>query len=254
MLYFVSLIAAAQLLPTPPAPDSVAAALHEIAEAIAKSAVPADASVPRFFRDWKDYIVVFVGIPVSIFLAWLGVRWGRKDSERQLDEEQRAILRALSGELSATLYSLFYLSENVAHDEVQGRYAVTANAAYQGFFQTWTIYSSNAGRVHRLTARAFGMLSTYYVKCGETARKFQAELGRGSVSAEVRNLLFEEAGHGALIRIALEQFQVGNLDIQLTAISEQDFEASLRNWREVERKFFMEGRAIWIMRWRENVA
>lgn len=229
----------------PATPDAVAAALKDIAAAIRQNKAAPDPDLAELLRPWKEYIVAVLGVPLAALLAWLGVRWSRKSAQQQLLDEQKAILRALSGELSATLYALFYLSQNIELVESNGVYLRRPDAIHQSFPSSWPIHAGNAGRVHRLTARAFAMLSTYNLKCSETAAAFTHALQRGEVSAALRDALFMEAGHGALIRHALMRMEEGDLDIQLTSISDGAFTQGLHRWRPAERAMFEEGRALW---------
>lgn len=227
----------------------VASSLRDIADALA-TPPKAVGELPKLLQvlyTWQGYVIALVGIPLGIFLAG----WQAKksiDTHKKLQElEQKGLLRALRGELSGVLYNLFYLSENIGEKEPGLlSYSISSNRRYRQFPTQFDIYASTAGRAGLLTGRAFGMLSTYYTKCGETATRFCEAVEAGSVPAELKDALHFESGHGVLIRYALQKFEEeSDLNIRLYEVSDSELRGSLDGFTPSERAFFIESARIW---------
>lgn len=102
-----------------------------------------------------------------------------------------------------------------------------------------------------LTGRAFGMLTVFYFECRALVKRFKNELASSSVTDETYNALKEKAGHGALIKIAINKFDnPSNHNLRLSAFSDSEFLASLDGFKEDEKKFFTEGRSMWLSNYR----
>lgn len=152
---------------------------------------------------------------------------------RHQEQQEQGVLAALGAELSSFIYLQLDMINQLEQKE----------RPLISFFPDRAILSSNAHRVGNTSARAFGMLSTYYARLDVLA----SDLVSGDVDDKDGLIrLRRSIGHGSLIRAGINEISQGKQNVRLSQLEDGIFDKAIVGYTKREQVLLRVCRDEWL--------